>query len=116
MYIYKSQQFNHIEHLAYFIYRETTNDYPYSKEEMFRYLYKKFGSNCLKKYHNDITHKRKIVEATKDNLDRYKNKNIKFHFKCESCGKEVLTSWRVVKDHGNQLCKSCRKNLKTNRK
>ena len=59
----------------------------------------------------NIDHKRKVVEATESNLASYKNKNVKFHFKCKSCGKDVLTSYRVVKDHGNKFCKSCRKQL-----
>ena len=65
-----------------------------------------------KKLYTGIKSKRKIIEVINydfDSLFRYRNDNVKFHFICKECGKDVVTSYTTISHTKDWLCKSCRK-------
>lgn len=77
------------------------------------YIYKKYGKNYLiqfkQKGYGDF--KRKIIELDehKEDIEKYKNKNIKIHYKCSKCNSDVFTSYRIALQFNDHLCKRCRK-------
>lgn len=77
------------------------------------YIYKKYGKNYLTQFkqkgYGDF--KRKIIELDehKEDIEKYKNKNIKIHYKCSKCDSDVFTSYRIALQFNDHLCKRCRK-------
>ena len=77
------------------------------------YIYKKYGKNYLTQFkqkgYGDF--KRKIIELDehKEDIEKYKNKNIKIHYKCSKCNSDVFTSYRIALQFNDHLCKRCRK-------
>lgn len=65
-----------------------------------------------KKLYTGIKSKRKIIEIINydfESLFRYRNDNVKFHFICKECGKDVVTSYTTISHTKDWLCKACRK-------
>lgn len=119
-YTFKSKTFENRNQLAYYIYCEDNKisyeDKSLSEKEMkkvLKFVYGRYGSSGLKKYKNKTAKdfKRKIIEVdeTKD-LSKYKNKNIKLHYKCNECDRDVFTAYSTYIRFKDHLCKSCRKN------
>ena len=106
MYIYKGIRFSSAKELAQHIQKE---DLGFSNESAFDIVYKRYGRSVLKKYLEDKKPSRKVIEyPTKDFLG-YKNKNVKFHYNCKSCGRDVYTTWYLINHFNDNLCKTCRK-------
>lgn len=93
----------------------------YSEKEitsMFKFIYHKHGRNYLKKFKQKTykDFKRKVIEyddlRSKEEFQKYKHKNVKFHYNCCSCQRDTFTTWRII-DHfeHDHLCKHCRKAL-----
>jgi len=83
-------------------------------EPILKYIYKRYGRNYLKKFRDkkETDFKRKVIEAYEvPDLSFYKNKNVKLHYICKNCGKDVYTSYSTFIRHNDNLCKFCRKSL-----
>lgn len=83
---------------------------------MFSYIYKTYGRGYLKKFKAKTSQdfKRKIIETkgkTLEELKSYKHKNVRFHYVCSRCGKDVFTTYYLLEHFHDGLCKTCRKNL-----
>lgn len=78
---------------------------------MFKYLYHRFGQSCFKRFklkeRKDI--KRKIIEYPCEDFQKYKHRNVKFHYVCPECGHDVFTTWFLIDHFEDGLCKHCRK-------
>lgn len=124
-YTYKNKSFNDIVNLAYYIWCED-NKVEYiektlnkkEREKVFSSIYNRYGRSGLSKYKDktEKDFKRKIIDLENIShpealLALYKNKNVKFHYKCKKCGKDVYTSYSTYIRFKNSLCKGCRKSL-----
>lgn len=80
-------------------------------EPILDYVYKRYGKEYLRKFKDrkPSDFKRKIIEASNTDIDRYRNRNVKFHFRCIRCGRDVYTSYSTIRRFGSDMCKSCRK-------
>ena len=102
MYHYKGLIFNHPQELVNHICKED------SVKPSFKYIYNKYGKNYLKKFKIEKP-KRKVIEYPCSDFQKYKHKNVKFHYKCKECGIDVYTTWFLIDHHKDELCKHCRK-------
>ena len=78
-----------------------------------KWVQDKFGKKYVKQFkqktEKDI--KRQIIEFTSvEEAFKYRNSNIKFHYKCINCGQDVYTTWYLATHFNDRLCKHCRKN------
>lgn len=121
-YTYKNNSFSNIYQLAYFIWCEDNNltykEERLSKKEIKKilsFIYKRYGRSGLNKYRDktEKDFKRKIIDINMSesrDLISYKNKNIKLHYRCKKCGKDVYTAYSTYSRFNDSLCKRCRKN------
>lgn len=120
-YTYKNNSFSNIYQLAYFIWCED-NSVVYKEERLSKkeikkilsFIYKRYGRSGLSKYRDktEKDFKRKIIDinmSESHNLISYKNKNIKLHYKCKKCSKDVYTAYSTYSRFNDSLCKRCRK-------
>lgn len=80
-------------------------------EDILKYIYHKYGKNYLNSFKDKKASdfKRDIIEADIPDLEKYKNKNVRFHYKCNECGKDVFTTYHILTHFNDGLCKQCRK-------
>lgn len=110
MYIYKGTKFAKAQELADFIQQE---DLGYvDSVNSFKHVYSKYGRNYLKGFLEKKPIKRPIIEYPTENFERLKNRNVKFHYICKNCGREVYTTWYLINHFNDNLCKYCRKSTK----
>ena len=102
MYIYKGIEFNSPDKLVKYICNEE------GITPSFKYIYHKYGKGYLKRFEVKKP-KRKVIEYPCSDFDKYKNKNVKFHYKCKVCNKDVYTTWYIIDHFKDNLCKRCRK-------
>lgn len=92
---------------------EEEKDLSYKEmQSILKFIYHRYGRSGLKKYKDKTSQdfKRKIIEVENNpNLSKYKNKNIKLHYKCIKCGKDVFTAYSTYFRFKDNLCKNCRK-------
>jgi len=82
-----------------------------------KYIYNRYGKEYLNKFRDKkkTDFKRKIIEVdnlTLDELSKYKNKNVRFHYICKQCKKDVYTTWHLLEHFNDNLCKYCRTHQK----
>lgn len=81
-------------------------------EPILKYIYQKYGKEYLKKFKDKrpSDFKRKIIEVDRvKDINLFKNKNVKLHYKCFCCGRDVYTSYSTFNRFKDGLCKTCRK-------
>lgn len=95
-------------------YRQEAGYYYVSQKtikKIMRRLYNQHGSSCFRRYkmktYKDI--KRKVIEWPCKDFQKYKHRNVKFHYKCKECGRDVFTTWFLIDHWDDCLCKHCRK-------
>ena len=124
-YTFKGKKFENRNHLAYYIWCND-NSVSYDEKSLkslsakeiqraLKFVYHRYGRSGLKKYKDKTgkDFKRKIIEVENNpNLDKYKHKNVKLHFKCVTCGKDVFTAYSTYIRFKDNLCKNCRKSMK----
>lgn len=128
-YTYKNKSFNDIVNLAYYIWCED-NRVEYVKktlnkrerEKVFSFIYNRYGRSGLSKYKDktEKDFKRKIIDLENVShpetlLELYKNKNVKFHYKCKKCNKDVYTAYSTYIRFKDSLCKGCRNEIRQNK-
>lgn len=70
------------------------------------------SKKSVKPYYITDKVKRRVIEVLGydfDALYRFRNDNVKFHFKCKKCHKDVITSYTTISHTKDWLCKACRK-------
>ena len=123
-YIYKDNHFKSYDQLAYFIYCKDHNleyiEKILNKKELksvLKFIYSRYGRSGLSKYRDktEKDFKRKVIEVKNiAHIETLKNKNIKLHYKCKECNKDVYTSYSTYIRFQDFLCKNCRKSPKGN--
>lgn len=109
IYIYKGTHFSNAQDLANWIQLEDLG-YCDSKTS-FHHVYSRYGRNYLKKFKEEKKTKRKVIEYPTPNFENLKKRNVKFHYKCLKCGRDVYTTWFIINHFKDNLCKHCRKTL-----
>lgn len=107
MYRYKGIIFNDPKSLVDHICNEE------GVKSSFKYIYHKYGRSYLKRFKIEPP-KRRVIEYPCDNFQKYKHRNVKFHYKCKNCGIDVYTTWFLIDHFKDNLCKYCRKHPSTN--
>lgn len=124
-YRYKGEVFDSSWELAYWIYcidhniNITRKEYSNKKfnksniESILKYIYNRYGKNYLNTFKDKKASdfKRDIIESDIPDLEKYKNKNVRFHYKCRNCGKDVFTTYHILTHFNDGLCKQCRKSM-----
>lgn len=122
-YRYKNEIFNSSWELAYWIYcmdhdidinKGILSHKKFNRENIkniLKYIYHKYGKNYLNSFKDKKASdfKRDIIEADVPDLEKYKNKNVRFHYKCNECGKDVFATYHILTHFNDRLCKQCRK-------
>ena len=69
---------------------------------------KKYVQQFKQKTEKDI--KRQIIEfSSLEETFKYRNSNVRFHYKCRECGQDVYTTYYLLSHFNDNLCKHCRK-------
>lgn len=81
-------------------------------EPILKYIYHKYGKNYLNKFKDKKkTHlKRRVIEyeGDLDSVRKYKNRNVRYHYLCKNCNRDVFTTWYLLEHFNDNLCKYCR--------
>lgn len=77
-----------------------------------KFVQDKYGKTFVSQFKQKSANsfKRKIVEFTSlQNIYQYRNDNIRFHYKCRRCQRDVYTTYFLIDHFNDRMCKHCRK-------